>query len=45
MEIILTVLITLLVCAICYTFFGVVRLERKINEVDDLRMELIDHDV
>ena len=45
MEIILTVLITLLVCAICYAFFGVVRLERKINEVDDLRMELIDHDV
>ena len=45
MEIILTVLITLLVCAICYAFFGVVRLERKINEVDDLRLELIDHDV
>ena len=45
MDIILTVLITLLVCAICYAFFGVVRLERKINEVDDLRMELIDHDV
>ena len=45
MEIILTVLITLGVCAICYAFVGVVRLERKINEVDDLRMELIDHDV
>jgi len=45
MEIILTVLITLLVCAICYAFFGVVRLERKVNEVDDLRLELIDHDV
>ena len=45
MEILLTVLITLLVCAICYAFFGVVRLERKINEIDDLRMELIDHDV
>ena len=45
MEIILTVLITLGVCAICYAFVGVVRLERKINEVDDLRLELIDHDV
>ncbi len=45
MEIILTVLITLLVCAICYAFIGVVRLQKRINEVDDLRMELIDHDV
>ena len=45
MEIILTVLITLGVCAICYAFVGVVRLERKVNEVDELRMELIDHDV
>ena len=45
MEIILTVLITLLVCAICYAFTGVVRLQKRINEVDDLRMELIDHDV
>ena len=45
MEIILTVLITLLVCAICYAFIGVVRLQKRINEVDDLRMELIDQDV
>ena len=45
MEIILTVLITLLVCAICYAFIGVVRLERKLNEVDELKMELIDLNV
>ncbi len=45
MEIILTVLITLGVCAICYAFVGVVRLERKVSEVDELRLELIDHDV
>ena len=42
MEIILTVLITLGVCILMYTFVGVVRLNKKIDELEELKMEVID---
>ena len=42
MEILLTVLITLGVCAVMYTFVGVVRLNRKAEELDTLKLETID---
>ena len=42
MEILLTVLITLGVCAVMYTFVGVVRLNRKAEELDTLKLEMID---
>ena len=42
MEILLTVLITLGVCALAYTFTGVVRLNRKADELDTLKLEVID---
>ena len=42
METILTVLITLGVCALTYTFMGVVRLKRKIDDLELIRMELVD---
>jgi len=42
MEILLTVLITLGVCAVMYAFAGVVRLNRKAEELDTLRLEVID---
>ena len=45
METILTVLITLGVCAICYTFAGVVRLSRKVSDLEETRMELVDLDM
>ncbi len=42
MEIIYTVLITLGVCALSYAFMGVVRLSRKVDDLELLRMELVD---
>ena len=42
MEILLTVLITLGVCAVMYAFAGVVRLNRKAEELDTLKLEVID---
>ena len=42
MEILLTVLITLGVCAVMYAFAGVVRLNRKAEELDTLQMEIMD---
>ena len=42
MEILLTVLITLGVCAVMYTFVGVVRLNRKADELDTLKLDMID---
>ena len=42
MEILLTVLITLGVCAIAYSVLGVVRLNRKAEELDTLKLELVD---
>ena len=42
MEIIYTVLITLGVCALSYAFMGVVRLSRKVDDLELMRMELID---
>ena len=42
METILTVLITLGVCALAYTFMGVIRLSRKVNDLELIRMELVD---
>ena len=42
MEILLTVLITLGVCAVMYAFVGVVRLNRKSEEVDMIHMEMQD---
>jgi len=42
MEILLTVLITLGVCAIAYGVQGVVRLNRKAEELDTLKLEMID---
>ena len=42
METLLTVLITLGVCAVMYTFVGVVRLNRKAEELDTLKLEMID---
>jgi hypothetical protein len=45
MEILMTVLITLGVCTVMYTFACVVRLNRKAGELEDLRMETIDVEV
>ena len=42
MEIIMTVLITLGVMAICYAFVGVVRLQNRAGELDYLKLELVD---
>ena len=42
MEILLTVLITLGVCAIAYGVLGVVRLNRKAEELDTLKLEMVD---
>ena len=42
METILTVLITLGVCALAYTFMGVVRLSRRVSDLELIRMELVD---
>ena len=42
METILTVLITLGVCALAYTFMGVIRLKRKVDDLELIRMELVD---
>ena len=42
METILTVLITLGVCALAYTFMGVVRLKRRVDDLELIRMELVD---
>ena len=42
METLLTVLITLGVCAIMYTVISVVRLNRKAEELDTLKLELVD---
>ena len=42
METILTVLITLGVCALAYTFMGVIRLSRRVDDLELIRMELVD---
>ena len=42
METLLTVLITLGVCAIMYAVVGVVRLNRKAEELDTLKLDLVD---
>jgi len=42
METILTVLITLGVCALAYTFMGVIRLKRRVDDLELIRMELVD---
>ena len=42
MEILLTVLITLGVCIVMYAFTGVVRLNRKAEELDTLKLDLVD---
>tara|TARA_R100000664_G_C2642218_1_gene66666 strand:+ start:237 stop:542 length:306 start_codon:yes stop_codon:yes gene_type:complete len=42
MEILLTVLITLGVCAIAYSVLGVVRLNRKAEELDTIQMDMQD---
>ena len=42
METLLTVLITLGVCAVMYAVVGVVRLNRKAEELDTLKLEVID---
>ena len=42
METILTVLSTLGVGALAYAFAGVIRLSRRVNDLELLRMELID---
>ena len=42
METILTVLITLGVCALAYTFMGVMRLSRRVDDLELMRMEVID---
>jgi hypothetical protein len=42
METIITVLITLGVGALAYAFAGVVRLSRRVNDLELVRMELID---
>ena len=42
METILTVLITLGVCALAYTFMGVIRLSRRVNDLELVRMEMVD---
>ena len=42
METILTVLITLGVCTLAYAFMGVVRLSRRVNDLELVRMELGD---
>ena len=41
MEIIMTVLITLILMAVGYAFIGVVRLERKTSEYNYLKVELV----
>ena len=45
METILTVLITLGVCVVLYAFVGVVRLNRKVNDLEEKRMEMVDMDM
>ena len=45
METILTVLITLGVCVVLYAFVGVVRLNRKVNDLEEMRMEMVDMDM
>ena len=45
MEILMTVLITLGVCAVMYTFVGVVRLNRKAEELDTLQMDVMDVEI
>ena len=42
MEIILTVLITLGVVALAFTVRGVVGLSRRVNDLEPIRMELVD---
>ena len=42
METILTVLITLGVCTLAYAFMGVVRLSRRVDDLELIRMELVD---
>jgi len=42
METILTVLITLGVCALAYAFAGVIRLSRRVSDLELVRMELVD---
>jgi sensor domain CHASE-containing protein len=42
METLVTVLITLGVCAIAYGVLGVVRLNRKAEELDTLKLDLVD---
>ena len=42
METLITVLITLGVCAIAYGVLGVVRLNRKAEELDTLKLDLVD---
>ena len=42
METLLTVLITLGVCAVMYAVIGVVRLNRKAEELDTLKLDLVD---
>tara|TARA_R110002060_G_scaffold1509_3_gene3051 strand:+ start:1082 stop:1411 length:330 start_codon:yes stop_codon:yes gene_type:complete len=42
METIITVLITLGVGALAYTFAGVIRLSRRVSDLELIRMEIID---
>ena len=42
METILTVLITLGVCSIAYAFMGVVRLSKRVDDLELVRMEMDD---
>ena len=42
MEIILTVLITLAVISLLYTIIGVIRLNKRVNDLEEMRMEFID---
>ena len=42
METLVTVLITLGACALAYAFSGVVRLKEKVEELDTLKLDLVD---
>jgi len=42
METLLTVLITLGVCTIVYTFVRVIKLNRKVEEIDIIKLDLCD---
>ena len=42
METILTVLITLGVCAVMYAFMGVIRLNRRVDDLEVARMDIDD---